>query len=453
VSAAVLVVSAEPVGALMAGPAIRAAELARALAGVCPVTLAAPAPSRPPDPRVELLEAGPADVGALLRAARGHEVVLAQELPPTLLERIARSPTRLVVDLYNPVVVEVLEAVSARSPRAQRRIQGAIVTRTLAQLAAADFIVCASERQRDLWLGALALRGLIDLDHYRRDPALRSLFAVVPGGIPGEPPPAPGEPVLRRAFPRVEPGDRVLLWAGGIWSWLDARTPIAAVELLEERGGPPTHLVFLGTGRPGLAATGQARFAHEAVEEARRRGLEGRRVHFNPGWVPYAERGRWLVEADVGVSAHLDHLEARFSHRTRVLDYLWAGLPVVVTRGDALADLVERERLGRTVAPGDSAGFADACAALLDSGGERDEACERIAALAPSLRWERVAGPLLDYCATVRERPRRPVSARAVRVAALAHYRRALLLTIEERGPAEAARRVARRLWRAAALR
>ena len=43
----VLFVSAEPVGAAMAGPAIRVAELARALAGRCEVTVAAPPPSDP----------------------------------------------------------------------------------------------------------------------------------------------------------------------------------------------------------------------------------------------------------------------------------------------------------------------------------------------------------------------------------------------------------------------
>ena len=78
----VLVVSAEPVGAQMAGPAIRAAELARALAPECDVTLSAPAPSTSIDPRVALLEAGMVEVEALVAAAREHDVVVAQELPP-----------------------------------------------------------------------------------------------------------------------------------------------------------------------------------------------------------------------------------------------------------------------------------------------------------------------------------------------------------------------------------
>ena len=50
----VLVMSGEPVGGAMAGPAIRALELARVLAAHCQVTLAAPGPSRIDDPRVDL---------------------------------------------------------------------------------------------------------------------------------------------------------------------------------------------------------------------------------------------------------------------------------------------------------------------------------------------------------------------------------------------------------------
>ena len=64
-------------------------------------------------------------------------------------------------------------------------------------------------------------------------------------------------------------------------------------------------------------------------------------VFFNRAWVPYDERGAWFAEADLGVSAHLDSLEARFAFRTRLLDHIAAGTPLVVTRGDVLAELVE----------------------------------------------------------------------------------------------------------------
>jgi glycosyltransferase involved in cell wall biosynthesis len=446
-STSVLVLSAEPAAERMAGPAIRAAELARTLAGAGNrVTLAAPAPSTAPA-GVLMLEAGFEDFDLLVAAASEHEVVVAQELPPTLLGRLKRLPVRIVLDLYNPVVVEVLEAVAGEPPRAQRRIQELIAMRTLAQCAVADFIVCASERQRDLWLGGMAMSGLIELGAYRRDPTLRSVIDVVPFGIPDEPfDPPPGDPVLKGTWPGIGADDRVLLWAGGIWGWLDPATAIRATKLLEGEGGAATHLVFQGTRRPGLERTGQAPYADRARAVARQEGLEGRLVHFNDGWVPYAQRGRWLAEADLGVSAHLDHLEARFSFRTRILDYLWAGLPVVSSSGDALGDLVERERVGRAVPPDDPEAFAAACADLLaDSSGER----ERIAALAPSLRWSEVTRPLAAWCERAPALPPRRPPKRVLRRALRVQYLRTLPETARTKGPRAAARQVGRRVRRA----
>jgi glycosyltransferase involved in cell wall biosynthesis len=446
----VLVVSGEAVGARMAGPAIRAYELARALAGACDVTLAAPAPSELGDPRIALVPAGMADVEALVAAAREHDVVVAQELPPVALERIVRARTRLVADLYNPVVVELLAGVAGRPPRAQRRIHGRIVARTVALCAAADLVICANERQRDLWIGGMALRGLVDVAAYRSDPTLRSLVEVVPFGLPEEPPPA-ATGALRAAFPAIAACDRVLVWGGGVWGWLDPIAPMRAVERMAREGGPRVHLVLLGIGRPGIAATGQAAAAEEAVAAARRAGLLNRLVHVNEGWVPYEERGAWLAEADLGVTAHRDQLEARYAHRSRILDYLWAGLPVVASRGDALAELVEREQLGAVADPGDEAGFADACERLLGPTG--DEARRRIAEVSPSLRWSRVAAPLVAWCADAAARPRRSISRATVRRAALAQYRWALRETLADEGAGAAAKRVGRRLRRAVRLR
>jgi glycosyltransferase involved in cell wall biosynthesis len=445
---AVLLLSSEPVGERMAGPAIRVAELARALARAGnSVTIAAPGEAGPAIEGVAHVSAGFEDFDALVAAAGDHDVVLTQELPPTLLGRLRRLRLRIVLDLYNPVVVEVLEAVAAQPPRVQRRIQDLIAARTLAQCAVADFIVCASERQRDLWLGGMTMQGLVDPETYRRDPTLRSLIDVVPFGVPDEPPErATGEPALRAAFPAIGKKDGVLLWAGGIWGWLDPGTPIRAVKLLEGERRHATHLVFLGTRRPGLAETGQAAYAERARELAQREGLDGRLVHFNDDWVPYAERARWLADSDLGVSAHLDHLEARFSFRTRILDYLWAGLPVVTSSGDALGDLVERERVGRAVPPSDPEAFARACADLLaDGAAER----ARIAELAPTLRWSEVTRPLVAWCERVSFIPPRNPPRRVLRRALREQYLRRLPETARTKGLGAAARQVVRRVRRA----
>lgn len=445
----VLVLSAEPVGERMAGPAIRARELAGALAGDCAVTLAAPRPSALRDHRIALLEAGLADYDALLAAIRTHDVVIAQLLPPRLLAKAWRLPARLVVDLYNPTVVEVLEAGAGRPARERARRRRIATRAAAAHLAAADFVVCASERQRDLWLGGMALRELLAPDALDADEDLSGFLAVVPFGVPAQPPePAPGRG-LRATLPAIAREDRVLLWGGGIWDWLDAPTAIRAAALLADRE-PSVHLVFGGVRRPALAAADQHRATAEAIALARELGLEGRRVHFHDGWVPYDQRGAWLLEADIGVSAHRAHLESRFAFRTRIVDYLWAGLPVVATGGDALGDLVGDRQLGRAVAPGDPAAFAAACAELLDDGAARERARAAVAAAAQELRWDRVVAPLADFCRRGAKRPASRARRRAVAAATLSQYPAIARETLASDGSRALAVKLGRNAGRAA---
>jgi glycosyltransferase involved in cell wall biosynthesis len=430
-------VSAEPVGARMAGPAIRAYELARALAASCEVTLAAPAPSELPDADVALLEAGLADYDALIGALRAHDVVVAQLLPPRLLGRVWREPTRLVIDLYNPTVVEAIEATRGKPAASRARLTRIVARAAAAHLAAADLVLCASERQRDLWLGVLAGREALEPDALER-------LAVVPFGVRAEPPRRAATPVLRG--PIVPESARVLLWGGGIWDWLDAPTAIRAVARLPEE----VHLVFQGIRRPALLARDEHAAGAAALGVARSLGLEGSRVHFNDAWVPYEERGGWLLEADLGVSAHPAHLETRFAYRTRIADYLWAGLPVVTSEGDVLGDHVAAAGLGRAVAPGDDEAFAAACAELL---ADPEPARANVRRAAEALRWDRVVGPLEDFCHSGTKRTPDRHRARQVRNATIGQYAPIAMETLSTDGAAHLVRKLganARRALRGA---
>ena len=144
-------------------------------------------------------------------------------------------------------------------------------------------------------------------------------------------------------------------------------------------------------------------------------------MHFNRGWVPYEEREAYLLESDIGVCAHHDHLEARFSFRTRVLDHFWAGLPSVVSGGDAIGDLVDRRGLGHAVAPGDAEGFAAGlrrAARRRRRPTRRRAARARAGAVAALERGGAAAGALLPRAgrrARRASRPRRRAGARDLR--------------------------------------
>ena len=390
----VLVTCAEPVGARMAGPAIRARELAGALAGACDVTLAAPAPSEVDDERIALLEAGLADYDALLGAIGSHDVVVTQLLPPRLLAKVWRMPARLAVDLYNPTVVEVLEAARGRSAAARERRRRVATRAATAHLAAADFVLCASEQQRDLWLGGMALRELLAPEDLDADPDLSRMMAVVPFGVPSAPPvPGPG---LRAALPAIGRGDRVLLWGGGIWDWLDAPTAIRAAGLLADRD-PPVHLVFGGIRRPALAPRDEHRATAEAIALARELGPRG------------AERA---LPRRLGAVRAAGRLAARRRPRRvgapgapgvalRVPD---ADRRLPVGRPPGRGDRRRRARRARAGARAWAAPWlpairrrsrprARSCSTAAPSGSAR-----RSRAVAEELRWDRVVAPLLEFC-------------------------------------------------------
>jgi glycosyltransferase involved in cell wall biosynthesis len=233
--------------------------------------------------------------------------------------------------------------------------------------------------------------GRIDQEQFAADPSLRSLIDVVPFGISAEPPNS-GAPVLKGVVPGIGRRDRVLLWPGGIWNWFDPLTVIDAVAELAGRRDD-VRLFFLGLRHPNPHVP-VMRMARLAIERAEKLGLRDRVVFFHEGWIPYEQRGAYLLEADVGVSAHFEDLESRFAFRTRLLDCFWAGLPVVTTTGDVLGDLVERRGLGRALPPRDVRAWVDALETLLDDTGAREQARAAIAEVREEFVWSRVVEPL-----------------------------------------------------------
>lgn len=384
-----LVVAHDHVGRTMSGPGIRAYHLACELASRFDVTLMAPNPVDLELDGVEtILTPPPRELAA---AIARFDVVVARYLPAATVRRLVHTTTRVVYDLYVPFVPEGLAMLAGQQEATGLDVlhwRSAVHLQRLA-LATGDAFVCASERQRDLYLGMLAELGRIDVDRYRSDPALRDMIDVVPFGLP-DVPPEPGAPALKGVVPGIGQHDRVLVWGGGIWNWLDPLTPIRAVARLAQRRDD-VKLVFLGRKHPQMP---EMAMAATAVDLARRLRVLDRCVFFHDEWVPYAERGRYLLEADVGISAHFETVETRFAFRTRLLDYFWAGLPTVTTRGDVLGDLVEARRLGRAVDAGDADGWIEALGTLLDGVDEAARAKRAAQEVRAELAWPIVAEPL-----------------------------------------------------------
>ena len=399
-----LFLTVEPLGERLAGPAIRALELARAVArskAVGAVRLVSLAGCDRSDTDVELSTAGP----DLLDLARGSAVVVLQGDVLNRVPGLTGLDVPIVVDAYDPFHLEQLEQTRALDQAERVRVVRDCVRALNDQLGRADLVLCASDRQRALWLGHLAAVGRVNPLTYDASPELAGLLAVVPFGtsVPDRTGVADRGAVVGAAVPGLAPEDVLLVWGGGIYPWFDTGVLLDAMTRLAGTH-PRLKLLFLGTRHP-LQPDADSPEVAALRARATEQGLLDRTVFLHPGWVPYDERHDWLGGADVGVSTPHPHLETEFSYRTRVVDYLAAGLPVVTTDGDALADLVRSAGCGVVVPPHDPAALAAALAGLADDALARREQADRARAAAATLAWDVVAGPLVEFCRAPRRAP------------------------------------------------
>lgn len=390
----VLVVTGEPLSSKLAGPAIRAWEMAAALSQSHPVRLLSTTGVKDvEDPRFEIHYAQ----GDHLRAHTDWaDVIVFQgfllEGAPWLID----SDKIIVADIYDPMHLEQLEQAKDLGTVGRREAIFSVTDVLNKQLMRADYFLCASEKQRLFWLGQLASVNRINPLTVAPNEDLDSLVSVVPFGIQDEAP-VQRRHGIRGAVPGIGMDDKIIIWGGGVYNWFDPLTLVRAVGRLAQRH-PDVRLYFMGMKHPNPGVP-DMKMAWETKRLAQKMGLAGRYVFFNSDWVPYNERADVLMDADVGVSTHFEHVETAFSFRTRILDYLWTGLPIVATTGDSFGNVLDAEGLGRGVPPQDVDALESALEEMLYDEEAAASARERVARYAEQFRWATVLEPLVRFCA------------------------------------------------------
>ncbi|MGK2956851.1 MAG: glycosyltransferase [Acidimicrobiales bacterium] len=376
----------------MAGPAIRAWQIALALSREHEVELVTTQVCELSHPEFAVRQVNGHD---LQKLEAWCDVLVFQGFLMHEHPALHRSKKVIVVDIYDPFHLEQLE--QARDlGETDRRLTVRSATEVLnQQLTRGDFFLCASTKQRDFWLGQLAAVGRINPLTYDDSENLEKLITLMPFGV-ADTPPVATKTAIKGVVPGIGLDDKVILWGGGIYNWFDPLTLLRAIDKLRRRV-PEVRLYFLGLKHPNPFVP-EMQMALDTRALAQELDMVNTHVFFNEGWVAYEDRQNYLLEADIGVSTHLDHVETAFSFRTRILDYLWASLPVVATAGDSLADLIEHANVGQTVPPGDVDALEEALFVLLSDESRIAECKANMSGLTDQLRWSVTLQPLIEFC-------------------------------------------------------
>ena len=389
-----LIISYDIIGKQMAGPGIRFYEFAKILSNYIDVTLAAPnrIDINTEGFRTVTYESG--NFKTLRRHTEISDIILIQGHILHYFPFLKNFKGKVIVDLYNPFNLESLEMFRNNNMAERMRIDKNNIDILKFQLAIGDFFICASEKQRDYWLGMLNAMGRINPFNYDWDDTLKKLIDIVPFGIPSTPPQHTGEGI-RKLMPAIREDDLVALWGGGIWNWLD---PITVIKAMWEitRNRKDIKLVFSGIKHPDPKLP-EMKKCIDAINLSKELDLYDKFVFFNE-WTPYEIRQNFLLESNAGLSIHREKIETEFAYRTRVMDYIWAKLPIITTEGDSIAKMVKDENIGEVVKYESTHQLARVMESILVNRSLRDIYRKNLEKITPRFYWENVTKPLINYC-------------------------------------------------------
>lgn len=285
----------------------------------------------------------------------------------------SRIPT--VVDLYDPWIIENIHYFAEHG----RQVFDHDHATLMASLAHADFFLCASEAQRLFYLGLLVAARRLNPGSFDADNTLRSLVDIASFGVPP-----------KRVVPDKTAQAPALLF-GGIYDWYD---PEVAIEAVVEARETIPDLTITFTRHPNADTTPQSVAAQtERLVETRDWGSF---VRFE-SWVPYSEREAFYDQFTAAILTFPSSVETDLAMRTRVLDYLWAGLPVISSPGRGTDELLTRYHAG-TIVDGDSNAFTEAILSVLGDPNRLRSMVDGASTFADDFQWSKTLEPLRQFC-------------------------------------------------------
>jgi glycosyltransferase involved in cell wall biosynthesis len=331
---------------------------------------------------VEGCVAAPILPQAIREASMGSDVTVLQG--HVVNDFVAHAaPIPLVVDLYDPWIVENLHYFEERGRQVFLHDHATL----LRSLRHGDFFLCASEAQRFFYLGMLAAVGRLNPLAWDEDASAAGLLAIAPFGVPPQ----------RDAPPRNLETPALLF--GGIYDWYE---PVVAIEAVARARARIPGLSLSFNRHPNASITPQSK-AGVAERHVEKNGYT-EFVTFEE-WTPYDDRAAFFDRFAAAILTFPRTIETDLAMRTRILDYLWAGLPVISSPGRGTDEIIRRHDAGIVVDSDDPAAFAEAIVGLLT---DRERVASMVAgasAFARENQWSRVAAPLLEFCRNPRFDP------------------------------------------------
>jgi len=298
-------------------------------------------------------------------------------------DKIDKIPT--IVNLTIPISIEA--AAGQINNKKEFFINDGFVP-AITSLMKGDFFFCASERQKHFYMGMLNILGRINPYTYNK-----KLIDIVPVAAPVEIPKIKTNIIKGKIIPKNK---RIILWPSSIFSWFDAITAIKAMDIVSKKVND-TVMVFVGADNPNINVMTKKN-VNAAKKKAKELGLLNKTIYFMD-WLPYEKRTNMYLESEFAVVTYPIGPETEMSFRTRIIDCLWGRLPVICTKGDSVAEIIEKEGLGATVEEKNPKELAEKIIEFLTNKQKLKRISKKVDKfIREKMNWDVVIGPIDKFC-------------------------------------------------------
>ena len=248
----------------------------------------------------------------------------------------------LWIDLYGDRVTE--NQIAAHTRGSNRGLEISLEYLKLISQQADKYSTCSTPQKFAL-VGQLGMASRLN----RHTMGYEFVHAILPGA-PSKHEEISPEMVVRG---RTVPQDAfIVLWAGGYNVWTDVDTLFQALDQAMGKD-PRIHYVSAGAGVKLTNNNSYERFL-EMIATSQYRD----RFHLL-GWQPSTVVPGLYQQANVGVNLDAFHYETLLGTRTRLVEMMHYGLPVITTLGCELSYIIENQGLGLTFPIGDANTFSN----------------------------------------------------------------------------------------------
>lgn len=326
--------------------------------------------------------------GSISDLVLDHDSVIVSYCMGDLSVKVAkavRANQQLILDCYVPIYVEI----SARGSKDLENEYMAFrseIHRWSKVLKRGDLYLCANENQKRYYQGVLSALGRINPATYDDN-----LLLIAPYGIYKEKPKVKTRPITTILKDKKEDGYKKILWFGAVYPWFDLRTLVDAVRKINE--SLPVKLIIVGAKNPFNAHPDFIERHNELIEYVDSNEENKKNIIFQD-WIEFDNRADWYLDSDLVILINKIGEENELAWRTRLVDYMWADLPILTNGGDPLGEELIDAGAASRLENLSAEGLAMSISNVLDEPKNLDTLKHNLSKVRKKYYWEEVTSEL-----------------------------------------------------------